>query len=152
MSNRNKYDLFGDIRPSKSDYKTTGSWIIWVFITLIGIGSLSYFWTRYVGSNQQRELLLNSGKREAASLVNLGEAITSCEQTIANRDFLTTQRDQYEPGTEPYRLANIDVKGTEAVIAGCSGTIQNILDTTEVENAPEFQNLKPRIEKLNKKL
>ena len=145
-------DLYEGLRPTKGDYLTTGHWIGYGFLVIIVIGSLGYGWTRYVGSNQQRELLLNSGRREAASVVNLGEAITSCEGAIASRDMLKAQRDQYDQATEAYRLADIDVKGTDAAIAQCSGRIQNIIDTTEVENTPEFANLETRIKRLNEKL
>lgn len=145
-------DLYEGISPTKGDYLTTGKWIGYSVLTLIVIGSLGYGWTRYVGSNQQRELLLNSGRREAASVINLGESLTACESAISSLEMLKAQRDQYAVNTEAYRLANIDVKGTEVAISQCSSNIQNVLDTTEVENTPEFNNLKVRIEKINEKL
>lgn len=144
--------LYDDTTPTTGDYWNASKIVMFLFIGCIGIGSMVYVWTRYVGSNQRRELLVNSGEREAAAVINLPKRITACETAITSLERLEFDRDQYAEGSEAWRMAQDGVLGTKVSIEQCSGDIQDILDTTEIESTPQWPALQKRIEKINEKL
>lgn len=153
MRDKNRQqDLYEGIRPTKSDYLTTGHWIAYGSIILIVVSVLGYLWQRNVGSNLERDLALNSGRREFAELVNLNNILTECEGHVASIKSLEAERDLYDEDSEAWRLANVGVQGVKTTLSQCPGKIQSILDTTEVENVPEFEGARDRIIKLNNSL
>lgn len=112
-----------------------------IILVLVAIfGTIAYSWQRSIGSNQKRDLLVNSGYREAANLVQLADLVTECEaqaKTLALRDAELAEFDS-ELQTQAWTIAKQNRDGVQLFVARCRGSIESILNTTELDTVPEY--------------
>lgn len=152
---KNRFEAFRDIgNEAKDDAISTVKLLNALVFLLIALGVLSslwYFWYRNIGSNQERDAALNSGRREFTELVNLGNIVTQCEAQKVKIAALQAELNQYNPETQTaaYNMAQQNLLGTQTFFAECNGKINTILQTVELEGVPEYENgLKRRVEAL----
>lgn len=117
-------------------------------LIIVPVSIAGYFWQRNVGSNMERELLLNSGKREAALVIQLADAVTQCEGQLKMLEVNEAELAKYnsETQTEAWAIANQNVLGVKQFVAECRGEVQSILNTSEIESAPEYTTGEPSLQ------
>lgn len=120
---------------TKSEWKTVGLWSgIALCLSISG-----YFANRYLFSNMDRDLQLNSGNREAALVITLPQDIANCESNAGLIKLLEAQLAQAPEGTQAYTLAYNNLLGTQQALDQCVGTIRAKLDSANLENVPELE-------------
>lgn len=120
--------------------------LIWLGVAIpsvIFVGFAGFAAERYLFSNMERDLSLNSGRRESSELINFSTVLTQCESSQALINSVAADLESAKTDSEKKAYAKylIDL---QLVKTQCLGRLQSIIDTTEIESVPEFQALNLR--------
>lgn len=120
--------------------KTT-FYVVYAIILLVGGG---YLLERYVTSNMERDLSLNSGRRESSSLINFSTTLSECESSDELLDILLLEKQTLQEGSQAWNVNQQSIQGIRLSQQECLSELQSIIDTTEIEQVPEFASLNQR--------
>jgi hypothetical protein len=121
-------------------------YLIWLGVAIpavVFVGFVGFTAERHLFSNMERDLSLNSGRRESSELINFSNILTQCESAQAliasiGADLEAAKTEAEKKAYAKY-LLDLQLAKTQ-----CLGRLQSIIDTTEIENVPEFQSLNLR--------
>lgn len=119
-------------------------WLPLVLTLPIGIVFGGYFFERHVTSNLQRDLSLNSGRRESSELINFSTVLSQCESSDTLLNNLLLEKQSLTEGSQAWIINQQNIQGVQLSKEQCKSRLQSIIDTTEIENVPEFAPLYSR--------